>query len=150
MLGVLFAMLRRKDNVHWNLIYAWGPGAALGAALAFGAINYGRQVFDWLNHIIGLYAAQAVVAVSVVGLGTLAHLFKKKNQLWYGVCEISFAAVSAFQVALSMKPSETVLAQWATLVAAAYVVARGLNNISEFHEKQAIAADTSRTAPSIP
>ncbi len=136
MLGVLAATLRRKEKPPLSLLYVGIPSAAFGLGLVVAATTYGGRLYEWVYRAVGLHTTQVLVAVFVVGTGIFAHLFKKKNQMFYGICEVFFAAASAFQISLTMKPGETVLSQWAALVGASYVVARGLNNISEYRQKR--------------
>lgn len=99
-------------------------------------LKYHVSLFAVLTRLVGLHLAQLIAAAAVVVLGVCAHWFKRMNQQWYGLCEVLFAMAVAFQVASSMQPGLTALSQWATLGGATYVVARGLNNISDARAKK--------------
>ena len=73
--------------------------------------------------------SQFFVATITLGLGTLAFWFKKKSQVNYGWFEVFFGVASAFRLARGLLVQEAMLAQWASLVGAVYVVSRGINNI---------------------
>jgi hypothetical protein len=80
---------------------------------------------------LGDYGTKLLVTTCIVGLGLLAYEFKKRDQLFYGRVEICFGIASAITLAFSSKPNEMHLTQWASLVGAAFVIARGRNNISD-------------------
>jgi len=84
-----------------------------------------------LSSSLGIRNIQFSIAVGVIIVGVLAFLFKRKNQLLYGITEICFGIVSAVTLATSALPSEMRLTQWASLVGCVYVVARGLANVSD-------------------
>lgn len=69
-------------------------------------------------------------AVLVLAAGYGAHKFKKANKRLYGQVEVVFGIASSFFVAEQPTLTNT-LAKWTAAVGAAYVIARGLNNISE-------------------
>jgi hypothetical protein len=106
-----------------------GSTGVIVIALVLGI--YGESLFKFLSDVIGLHGAQGVAAVTVIALGSLASYFKKKELLWYGTVEVFFGVVTAVKVASGLTPGEILLSQWTALVAAAYIVARGLNNISD-------------------
>jgi hypothetical protein len=95
-----------------------------------------RHVLRFFVSIFGLHLTQLLAAALVIVLGWLAHRFKSWNKPWYGYVEVAVAAVSAIAVVsrlnlAAIDVGSLTLAQYATLVGAAYVVARGLNNITE-------------------
>jgi hypothetical protein len=80
--------------------------------------------------LITSVTGRALIGVFVILFGCSAHLFKMKNKLRYGQCEMLFGAVSAASIAGGLTTQDT-LSQWVGLAGSAYVVARGLNNWSE-------------------
>jgi len=97
------------------------------------------RIYQWLVELIGAYKAQDSIAVVVVATGFGAAWFKRKSQKWYGFVEIGFGIISGFSIALNMTIITAALPQWASLVGCAYVIARGLNNVSDA-EKVALTA----------
>ena len=80
------------------------------------------------THFLGAHGAQFLVATLIIASGFLAHEFKKKDQLMYGRVEICFGISSAIALSFSISPIDMHLTQWASLLGAAYVIARGRNN----------------------
>lgn len=98
--------------------------------------DFEPRAFHLLTRTIGLHWTQVLVALFVVTVGYGAHWFKQANKLWYGYSEMLFGVLSAVLVVsrinfAAVEFSNLTLAQYGTLVGAAYVVARGLNNVSE-------------------
>ena len=81
------------------------------------------------EHVLQQRHSQFFVAVITLALGTFAFWFKKKNQVNYGLFEIAFGIACAFRLARGLLVQEAMLAQWASLVGAVYVVSRGVNNV---------------------
>jgi 4-hydroxybenzoate polyprenyltransferase len=86
------------------------------------------NAFNWVLNKLGLQFTQLLIAFLIMGIGTGAYFFKRKNQKWYGIVEILIGFLSAVVVAGSLLPHKLDLAKWATLAGSAYVVARGLEN----------------------
>ncbi|WP_263385536.1 hypothetical protein [Granulicella arctica] len=82
-------------------------------------------------HVLQQRHSQFFVAGITLTLGMLAFWFKKKSQINYGLFEIIFGVASAFRLSRGLLVQEAMLAQWASLVGAVYVVSRGLNNIAD-------------------
>ena len=93
--------------------------------------EYWRPVFDYLIDRLGTHGTQVVIGTGICLMGFGAHAFKKHNQFLYGVVEVIFGGSSAFAVALGISSRSATPSQWATLVGCAYVIARGLNNVSD-------------------
>lgn len=114
--------------------------AAFAEIVAF--LGYGiRSIFSFLIRALGLQIAQLVVAATVVFLGIAAHRFKKWNQQLYGIGEIIFGGTSAIGVASGLSSSQVLFSRWAALAGCAYVVARGLNNVSEASAKKRVEGE---------
>jgi hypothetical protein len=75
----------------------------------------------------------------VLGVGTVIHVFKRINQLWYGITEIIFGAATMYRVAETWPQGGTMATQWVAVIAGAYIVARGLNNCQEARIKSGSA-----------
>lgn len=110
--------------------------AALGFGIALAqTFKHGRALYVAMILALGPHIVQIGIGVIVVGFGIGAHWFRRLNQRWYGMVEVVFGAVSGFTIAFSMIPSRPAPSQWASLVGCAYVVARGLNNMSDAKAK---------------
>lgn len=99
--------------------------------VAFGIYTYADEVLPFLARVLGLYGMRGVIFGVVVGFGFCAHLWKRKNQYTYGMGEVIFACMATAFIAFRIIPGQSVLSQWVALGGAAYVVARGMNNIVE-------------------
>ena len=86
--------------------------------------KFGPALYSWMTNLVGTYFTQMVVASAVICVGIGAHFFKLKSQRWYGIVEVIFGVVSGFSIALTLTPTKPWLAQAATLVGCAYVIAR--------------------------
>ena len=110
--------------------------------IGFCIATYGDRVLPFLARVLGLYGMRCVVLGAVIGFGFCAHFWKRKHQYTYGVGELIFACMATAFIAFRIIPGQSVLSQWVALGGAAYVIARGLNNVSEAKEK-AIKAEAS-------
>jgi hypothetical protein len=122
-------------------IAEWLSKILVGTALATLpqlAKVYGSRLFGILTHTIGLHLAQIVVSAGVIAAGFLGHWFKGRNQWWYGFVEVIFGSASGVVVGFTMFAGQPLLTQWVTLVGCAYVISRGLNNISDSKKKKAL------------
>jgi len=122
---------RAKGEPSWTAMLISIPIFALLVIL----INLASVGFSGLWRLIGLYPARATVAVIAIFLGVVAHKFKQSNQFWYGMVEWLFGAAGAINLVVRLGKEQTIISQWASLGACAYVMARGLNNISEAKAK---------------
>lgn len=91
-------------------------------------ISFVNAFFDWATRTLGLRFTQILIAFVVTALGFGAHVFKQRNQRWYGNVEVVIGFLTAFFVAGTLTPGNLDLSKWATLAGAAYIVARGLGN----------------------
>jgi hypothetical protein len=103
--------------------------------------DFEPRFFHEITSAIGLHGTQALVAMLVIIGGWSAYRFKQANKLWYGYSEITFGVVSAVLIVsrvnfAAVEFRTLSLAQYGTLVGAAYVVARGLTNASEAREEE--------------
>jgi len=89
------------------------------------------SLFNRLLSLAGSAGVQLLIALTVIVLGVMAFVFKRRNQFWYGIIEASFGAASTITLVFSSTPSDMHLSQWAGLVGCAYVIARGTTNVSE-------------------
>jgi hypothetical protein len=118
------AELEREQALHrYQRLWMVAVGIAIHAGYTFGPgllRAYGTS--------LPLFWFRTTVAVAALVIGWGAHYFKLRNQQHYGTVEIIFGAVSAFKVVETLDPRELVLSQWAALVGAVYIIARGLGN----------------------
>jgi hypothetical protein len=101
------------------------------------AFTWREDILDRLYKTVGPHVAHAVIVLSVGLAGLIAYIFKKVNQLLYGLSEVVFAGASAVHVAGSLTARDAMVTQWAALIGFAYLISRGLGNISEGAEKLA-------------
>ena len=88
------------------------------------------------------YHLELTLPLFVLGFGYAAHWFKTKSQYWYGCSEVAMATALALNVARGMNPGEPMFSRWAALVGTAYIVARGLSNISDAKKEARVGADS--------
>ena len=100
-------------------------------ALVLFATHHGGKVYRELGRGLSQPVVLSIVGLVTTLAGYLAHWFKQKNLRIYGRVEMVFGTVSAFAIASAINPERPILPQCVSLVGCAYVVARGLNNISE-------------------
>jgi hypothetical protein len=104
----------------------------LGMTFVFAeAQQHGAKLFFYLGRLLGVRGAQVVLIVCVCVTGWFAHEYKRRQQIRYGMLEVLFGVVSAVSVGFSMIPGNSTLTQWVALVGSGYVIARGLNNVSD-------------------
>ncbi len=84
-----------------------------------------------VRHGLGTYWSRALLSLVVIAAGFVAFRFKNANQILYGRVEVAFGMASCLNVALRSPIESSLLAQWSALIGSAYVVSRGLNNISD-------------------
>jgi len=100
-------------------------GTSASVAFCYAAL-WTLPRIDWL---LGIVQFPLLLAFLTILLGVGAHVFKKKNKLRYGQVEVLVGMLSA--VGIATATGQSVFAQSMSLAAAAYVVARGLNNWDE-------------------
>lgn len=83
---------------------------------------------------LGERSVQILILGSVVAAGFFAHEFKKRDRYLYGGIEVCFGIGTAIVLVFSSSPLELHLSQWSSLVGAAYVIARGRNNVQDAKE----------------
>jgi len=88
-------------------------------------------IYAAMARVLGAHLSQFIIGLFIATMGFVAHRFKQRNQRWYGMVEVMIGIVSGFSIAFGMVPSHVVLAQWASLIGCSYVIARGLNNVSD-------------------
>ncbi len=126
---------KRKDRVGQILIHFLV--AMLMAVLA----NYGIEVFyrkvsPKLKSLVHIwwFTLVGTIVVSLVGLGLF--FFRKYRQREYGLIEIGFALAVGWSGMVKVQSTNDIAA-WTTVVAAAYLVVRGLSNYDEGRQKNA-------------
>lgn len=87
--------------------------------------------YEFLKHTVGVQGTQYVIAASVIGAGIAAYFFRKTSQYIYRLVEVLFAAIAAIRISLRLQPQQILFTEWVALVGCAYVVARGVSNMSE-------------------
>jgi hypothetical protein len=125
----------RPSLARFIALCALGSVIFAVAALAF---LYGLlPAFEFLIRTFGLHQAQAIVGVLVISAGFAAHRLKRNHQQLYGFVEVCFGATSAISIAAGMSPGQALFSRWTALAGCTYVVARGLNNMSDASKQTA-------------
>lgn len=93
--------------------------------------RYGTKTFWYLGQVLGRSYADLIVLFLVFTVAVLAYELKQRQQGWYGLTEIVFGAGSAANIAFSMVPGSSTLPQWVGLFGCAYIIVRGLSNVTE-------------------
>lgn len=97
---------------------------------------YASRVFWALGRAFGVRGAEVALVVLLFGVAWLAFEFKRRQQGWYGLCEIGFGITSGATVAATMVPGSSTLPQWMALVGCGYIIVRGMTNVRELREKK--------------
>jgi len=118
----------REHFVEYLLVIAVALVGKFGASPIE---HYITQAYIAAVGVIGLYGTQFLIGAGIVSLGLFAHWFKGKNQRVYGIIEVLFGSLSAFAIAFSLPGDQISLTEYASLIGSSYVVARGMNNMSE-------------------
>ena len=117
---------------------------ALGVALIIEGIDaFGLNLYQKSSEALGKHITQTTIATLVCLAGFGAHWAKKINQLRYGIVEIVFGIFSAYAIAWNLPPNELDFARLASLLGAAYVIVRGISNVSEARSKLRTSTRTS-------
>lgn len=112
----------------------WFSGVIFTLLLSF---NLVKPLAVFLMQAIGLRTFQLVIATGAVILGYAAHAFKQRNKKLYGRCEVVFAILYAIKSSDSIDGTRlNQLALWTAVLGSMYVVARGLNNISDAKKEE--------------
>jgi hypothetical protein len=126
----------------WEKRGAFIASTIINAVILLSAFFIGRYfkkkgpaLYAITARAISPHLTQLLIGSFVVAVGFAAHWFKGKNQHWYGRIEVLFGIVSAFSIAVSLSADRPWLPQGATLVGCAYVIARGMNNMSDAKAK---------------
>lgn len=87
-----------------------------------------------LNQHIDKRVLSMIGAVGVFVAGTILYFFRQHKRLLYAVVEIAFAIVTG-GIAMRNAGTQEDLSVWIALVAAAYLVVRGMDNLQQggFH-----------------
>ena len=83
-----------------------------------------------LNH----HSVQFVITTAVLLIGISAFWIKREWQMQYGIGEIIFGVATAYHTAAGLALKDAMLARWTALIAAVYVVSRGMSNIMAARE----------------
>jgi hypothetical protein len=131
-------ILTNRRRLFLDVLGAVSSGLTVPIALRMIYRQNPRFYLPFLD-AMGFYRRAIVITLVVLLAGVIAHRLKSWNQHWYGVIEIAFGGGSALSVAMGIKPGEPMFAKWASLMAWAYVVARGLNNRADAIRNERIA-----------
>jgi hypothetical protein len=122
-----------EDNDSPTFENKRAPGiiGAVVSAAGFYAAQHGSEIIEFLFRVLGPTKVAILAVVVVIVGGGFAFWFKRRSQLMYGAVEMLFGCLSALSVALTLAPGKSLIAQWASLAGSAYVIARGLSNVSD-------------------
>ena len=130
-------VIGRVTKFVWMALGAYvSVFAAIMIAFSFAAFFmlikvYGYGVYIYSIQVLGTHSTQLIIALIVIASGLIAHLFKQRNQIWYGTVEMIFGSVSSLAISANLSSGSTILGPLSSLIGCAYVIARGLNNISD-------------------
>jgi len=130
-------MMWRIIKIIWLVISSYiSVFAAVMITFGFAAMlafvkMYGYRIYAYSVQVLGTHFTQLMIGFIVIACGWMAHRFKRKNQVRYGAVEVIFGAVSAFAIASSLSPASRMLGPLTSLIGCAYVIARGMSNVSE-------------------
>jgi hypothetical protein len=108
----------------------------LGGDLVAWLGPYATNLFGVLMRVMGLKLLQLATGLLVIVIGILAYWFKKENQVAYGVVEVMVAGSAGVVAAKQIAPGASIPPIVAALVAAVYVVSRGIGNFDEGRTKR--------------
>jgi hypothetical protein len=127
-------MFPLEARVEAVLTLRWIEVAIISFLLALGAAAFNFRAEIAHTWLIATWAASnksaaaLLIAGSVFVLGWILALWKKKQLFTYGITEISFALLTAFQIGLSLWP-EGDLSKFVGLGSTLYVASRGAGNL---------------------
>jgi len=109
--------------------------AAVTGLVVFFLDHFAAQVYGYLRgaNTIFRVISRVIFAFCVVALGYAAYRFKRSNQSWYGISEISFGFFSALATVWSVGDFATT--NWVAIVGSTYVVARGVSNYWDYQSQ---------------
>jgi hypothetical protein len=136
----------RRRPFHWlaglpPFLGTWifATGALLtfftGTFVIGWASPYAGKFVTYLMRVMSLKWIQLATGPLVIMVGFVAYWFKTKNQTAYGAVEVFIAGSAAVVAAKQINPGAPIAPIVATLVAAVYVVSRGLGNYAEGRKK---------------
>jgi hypothetical protein len=139
-LGVLAAHYRQtKQFLKLRDMVIGVLGAIVGSVIAEVVVTHSAEILRTLTRLLGLYGMRAFIAILVIGFGVAAYWWKRKSQRSYGIGEVIFGSIAAVFITFGISPERSLFSQWVGLGGAAYIIARGLNNVSEATEKTVYA-----------
>ena len=97
-------------------------------------------ILPFLEKMLGLAGTRMVVSAFVIGCGVVAYWWKRFNQYSYGLGELLFGVAAVSYITFTITPGKSVLSQWVGLGGAAYVIARGVSNVTEGRAKAVLDA----------
>ncbi|HEV7745233.1 MAG TPA: hypothetical protein VGO56_09580 [Pyrinomonadaceae bacterium] len=119
-----------EDNAKHSLLVDWVLGPLLAiicGGLFYQALSFLFTTLWWLLNLRGVTLFGTIL---VLLLGAALFYFKKRHQKFYGLAEIGFAlAVSWASITRVQSISDTT--SWITVLAAGYLVVRGMSNYDE-------------------
>ena len=123
-------LFREIRDALLRILVSWVMGAVLILAIA-AVPRYGPKLFVYAGRVLGVRGAEILIIVIIFGAAWLAHEYKRKQQIRYGLLEVAFGILAVTNVALGMIPGSSTLSQGVALVASGYIIARGLNNVRD-------------------
>jgi len=130
----------RKDKPRDSILidYILGPLLALvvGSLLYQGLSVLFATLWPKLKLLLDLRGVTLVGTIVILLLGAVLFYFKKHYQKLYGLAEIGFAlAVSWSSMMRTQSMSDAT--SWITVLAAGYLVVRGMSNFDEGRKRMA-------------
>ena len=119
-----------EENRRHSLLVDWVLGPLL--AMVCGSLFYKALsfLFGTLWWLLNLRGATLVGTILVLLLGAALFYFKKHHQKFYGLAEIGFALAVSWSSIMRVQ-SISDATSWITVLAAGYLVVRGMSNYDE-------------------
>jgi len=121
--------IQRQRYKRWFVIFAIQIAVIAGIAGIFKlAKAYYPDILDYLSQYLSQHRLSQLGALLIVVAGCLLYLVRQKWRTVYGLLELGFATVYGF-FALQKVGGEKGYVETLSIVAAVYLVVRGVDNI---------------------
>ena len=120
--------------MNWGLFMSTLLVVMCFAVAALLLLLFSPQILTFLVSLGG-WPAKLVLLPGILFIGVALSIFKRRAQFFYGACEVLFAMGGSWKAVGNLTdaadPLHATIANWATLLAAMYVVQRGITNCHE-------------------
>jgi hypothetical protein len=121
----------------WKVgILIFGPAPIL-SFVGLEIIKYSKQIAESFLRMAKSEDAATYIGVSVVLIGLIAILWKKKFRMSYGIVELIFGGVGAAIIGTHVSSTANVIPTLLSIVGCIYVAVRGWTNIADAVKERA-------------